>query len=242
MVKSGLLYSFGVGFWGPNGHDGVWHIALANSLAKGNNEMPIFANSILKNYHIGYDLMLAIVHKITAIPISILYFQVFPVLISVSVGILVYKLVYTWKSSKVMAFWSTFFVYFGGNFGWVITYVRSREISGESMFWSQQAISTLINPPFALSLIFILIGFLLLQKFNTKPLGRYILFAILAFGLLIQVKAYAGVIVLISLFITGVYEFWQKKSLEYLKLWLFSTLISLAVFLPFAGFRFNSTI
>ena len=32
MIRSGLLYKFGYGFWGPNGHDGIWHIALANNL------------------------------------------------------------------------------------------------------------------------------------------------------------------------------------------------------------------
>ena len=35
MVKSGLVYDYGMGFWGPNGHDGVWHVSLASSLARG---------------------------------------------------------------------------------------------------------------------------------------------------------------------------------------------------------------
>ena len=34
------------------------------------------------------------------------------------------------------------------------------------MFWSQQSISTLVNPPFALSLIFILSALISLQKKN----------------------------------------------------------------------------
>jgi len=55
MVKSGLTYPYGVGFWGPNGHDGIWHISLAQSLAKGSWEIPIFAGETIKNYHIGFD-------------------------------------------------------------------------------------------------------------------------------------------------------------------------------------------
>ena len=203
MIKSGIVYSYGMGFWGPNGHDGIWHIALANSLARGNFEMPVFANLALKNYHIGYDLVLAVVHRLTAIPVSTLYFQVFPVLLSFSVGILVYKFVLTWKTSKVMAFWSTFFVYLGGIFGWLVTYARSQEISGESMFWSQQAISTLINPPFALSLIVILLGLILVSRKSLTTV--YFLLAICFFGMLIQIKAYAGVLILISLFIVDLY-------------------------------------
>ena len=44
MVKSALIYPFGMGFWGPNGHDGVWHIALINQLAKSSLRMPTFAD------------------------------------------------------------------------------------------------------------------------------------------------------------------------------------------------------
>ena len=47
MVKSALIYPFGMGFWGPNGHDGVWHIALINQLARGSLEMPTFAGEQL---------------------------------------------------------------------------------------------------------------------------------------------------------------------------------------------------
>src|SRR4030067_1868542 len=65
MVKSGLLKDFGIGFWGPNGHDGVWHIALAKSLARGSWEVPVFAGETLMNYHIGFYLLLAVFNKLT---------------------------------------------------------------------------------------------------------------------------------------------------------------------------------
>ena len=72
MVKSGFVYPFGMGFWGPNGHDGIWHISLANSLARGSWDIPVFAGESLMNYHVGFDLILAIVHKLTLIPIHTL--------------------------------------------------------------------------------------------------------------------------------------------------------------------------
>src|SRR3989344_8769648 len=78
MIKSGLVYEYGMVFWGPNGHDGVWHIALAQSLAKGSWQMPIFAGENIRNYHIGFDLILAAFHKLTFIPIHNLYFQLLP--------------------------------------------------------------------------------------------------------------------------------------------------------------------
>src|SRR3990167_10107086 len=153
MFKSGLTYSFGMGFWGPNAHDGVWHIALAQSISKGTWEMPIFAGETIKNYHIGFDLLLAILHKLTFIPIHTLYFQVLPPILAFGFGLFVYLFILSWNNSKTAAWWATFFVYFGGNWGWLISLIKNNKLGGESMFWSQQSISTLVNPPFALSLL-----------------------------------------------------------------------------------------
>ena len=100
MVRSGLLYKFGYGFWGPNGHDGIWHIALSNSLSKGTLENPIFSGSLLQNYHLGFDLLLALLNKLTTIPISILYFQILPPIFALMIGLLVYLFVLNWRGSK----------------------------------------------------------------------------------------------------------------------------------------------
>ena len=129
MVKSGLIYDFGMGFWGPNGHDGIWHVALINSLSRGSFEMPIFAGSQIKNYHLGFDILLAGIHFLTQISVINLYFQIIPPVFAFLIGWLTYKL--------TKSFWSVFFVYFGGSLGWILG-------KGESVFWSQQAISTLI--------------------------------------------------------------------------------------------------
>ena len=180
MVKSGLVYNYGMGFWGPNGHDGIWHLAIINSLSQFRADMPIFAGELLKNYHLGFDLFLAIVHKLTSIPISTLYFQITPPLLALAIGWLSYKLVLAWKQSESAALWAVFFTYFGGSLGWVLG-------KGESAFWSQQAISTLINPPFALSLVLLLLGLLLLLR-------RRLFLAILVFAVLPQIKIYGGLL------------------------------------------------
>src|SRR3989304_7627404 len=175
MVKSGLIYKYGMGFWGPNGHDGIWHIALIKSLIRcialpleclrNGVEMPVFAGETLKNYHIGYDLLLAFISRITGISPTALYFQIFPPVLALLIGVLTYKLVLDWRSSKSQALWATFFVYFGGSFGWLVSLLRSGELGGESMFWAQQEISTLINPPFAFSLVLLLLGLIFLKKY-----------------------------------------------------------------------------
>lgn len=221
MVKSGLNYDFGLGFWGPNGHDGVWHIALAQSLSRGSFEMPTFAGSILQNYHVGFDLLLATFHKITAIPVTNLYFQIIPPIMAVLIGLLTYTFVINWKKSEIQALWAVFFVYFGGSWGWLLG-------KGESAFWSQQSISTLINPPFALSLVFLLLGLIFLQKkLNTK----YLILSTLFFGVLIQIKAYAGILALGGLFIAGAADYLRHKKLNILKVFVGSAILSLVLFL-----------
>lgn len=228
MVKSGLYYSFGMGFWGANGHDGVWHIALAESLARGSLEMPVFAGEQLKNYHIGFDLMLALLHKISGIPITLLYFQIIPPVVALSIGLVTRKVVFTWTRDRVAVVWSLFFIYFAGNFGWVVSFIKDNTIGGESAFWSQQAISTLINPPFALSLLVLMLGL----YFLSVPSKRNYVFATILFGIVVQVKAYAGVLVLGALWVSGLYALAQKRK-ELLLVAIGSTVIGVLAFLPF---------
>lgn len=233
MVKSGLVYPYGMGFWGPNGHDGVWHIALINSLSRGSFEMPIFSGEALKNYHIGFDLILAIIYRITFIPIHNLYFQIVPPILAFLTGVFVYKFVLVWRGSKSQAIWSTFFVYFGGSFGWVFNLIRSRELGGESMFWSQQAISSLINPPFALSCLLTILGLIFLIKYKKNPSNKLFFFTVTVFVIISLIKIYAIVLVLSSLFIAGIFEVLKEKRFYALKVFLVSGILSLILFLPF---------
>ncbi len=199
MVKSGILYSFGLGFWGANGHDGIWHIALINSLSKGlpvgGFQMPVFSGENIKNYHLGFDLILAIIHRFTNISVVTLYFQIAPIVLSLLVGVSIFLFVNKWKG-KSSALWALFFTYFGGDMAWVFG-------KGESTFWAQQAVSTLINPPFALSIIFIFLGLYFL-------ISKKLLLSVLFFGVLLETKAYAGVLILGSLFLVSVFEFLMK--------------------------------
>lgn len=219
MIKSGLVYRFGMGFWGPNGHDGVWHLSLSSGLARGSLEMPIFAGSQIKNYHIGFDLLLALLHFLTQLPIVNVYFQILPPILAVLTGVSVYVFVKYWQKSEAAALWSVLFTYFATSFGWLVSSIRYHSIGGESMFWAQQAISTLINPPFALSLIFIFFGLTALLK-DKK------LLAIICFGFLTEIKIYAAILVFGGLLIASF------KNKDYFKVFLGSLTLGLLVFLP----------
>ncbi|KKP48287.1 MAG: hypothetical protein UR39_C0001G0082 [Candidatus Woesebacteria bacterium GW2011_GWA1_33_30] len=226
MFRSGLEGSNGIGFWGANGHDGVWHVALIESLARRGFNNPVFSGSVLQNYHLGFDILLAITHRLTGISIGSLYFQLLPIVFSFLIGILTYKFVFNWRRSLSESFWAVFFVYFGSSFGFVITFLRDKVVTGESMFWASQSISTLINPPFALSLIIILLGLIALQN-------KKLLLSILCFGILIQIKAYAAILVLGGLFIASIFELFTAHRSLLTKVFLGSLLLNLILFFLF---------
>lgn len=230
MIKSGLVYSYGIGFWGPNGHDGIWHLALIKSLARGSWQTPIFAGEMLKNYHLGFDLIVAAIHKLTLIPVSVLYFQVLPPVVALLIGYFAYKFIYTFTKSQNKTLWSLFFIYFGGSWGWVITLIRSSQLGGESLFWSQQSISTLVNPPFALSLVFMFAGLYFLQTGISRKNKRYLLLATFLFGLLIQVKVYAGLLSLGGLFLAGIWQMSKRKGIAVFKVFTGALIISILLF------------
>lgn len=235
MVKSGLVYSFGMGFWGPNGHDGVWHVALINQLAGFSLENPVFAGEKLTNYHFGFDLLVAFLSRLTGLDPVNLYFQVLPPAVAILIGILTYKFVEKWTLSKKTAWWAAFFVYFGGSWGWLVSLAKTGRLGGESTFWANQAISTLINPPYALSLIILLSGLIKFLDFLKKPSLKNLIICSFLFGILIQIKVYAGVIILSSLFVllifTSILRCIEVKRI--FGLFFLTFLISLIVFLPF---------
>ena len=227
MVKSGIIYPFGMGFWGANGHDGIWHLALINNILKGFPiEMPVFSGNLLQNYHIGFDLLVALLHIETGISINTLYFQILPPIFSLFIGLLVYWFIWNWRKSKKEAVWAVFFTYFGGSWAWIIG-------KGESAFWSQAAISTLINPPFALSLIFILLGLIFLLKFQRNHKALFLVLSSIFFGLLIGIKVYAGLLVLGGLLVSGFYTLFIIHNSSFIKVFLGTLIVSLLVYLPF---------
>ncbi len=233
MVRSGLTYSYGLGFWGANGHDGVWHIALINSLSKGNFQMPVFSGWNIQNYHIGFDLLLSWIVRFIKISPSLLYFQIVPPILATLIGLLTYKFVYLWRKSKEESLLATFFVYFGGSFGWLVSLIRGQGIGGESMFWSQQSISTLINPPFALSLITVLLGLIFLQKYLEKKSLMNFSLMILFFGVSIFIKVYAGLLVMSSLVAVSIWQIIKKRDFSLLGITLISAAVSVLLFVPF---------
>lgn len=233
MVRSGLNYPFGIGFWGPNGHDGIWHLSLINQLQ--NNippQNPVYSGTILNNYHWGFDLIVALLGKIIRNN-SFLYFQIFPIIFGLLIGFFSYKLVKKDSNNTAIALIFSFITYFTGSFGWIYTLLKSNTLGGESLFWSMQSISALINPPFAFSIVLILVGLLIWRKNISTKNYKLAVINGLIFGLLAGVKVYAGIIIGLSLVIIWFINFLKtKKIINYnFVTWVTTLAISLIILL-----------
>lgn len=256
-IKSGILYSFGLGFWGPNGHDAIWHLSLISELERNfPPQNPVFAGVGLNNYHYFFDLLIARSSLLFSIDNLDLIFRLFPFVFAILSGLIMYAVVlkickrifnYSDGSSRIGAISATFLLYFGGSFGWIISYFRDGSIGGESMFWAQQGISTLLNPPYAISLILFLTGFYVfvdyIEKFPRVGLVQiislafwkrnlYVLITLgVVWGTLVEFKAYGGVLVLVSIAILFLVEL-VRMNFRLLPIILICGLVSALVFLP----------
>lgn len=200
MFRSGLKYQFGLGFWGPNGHDAIWHLSLINQLKQQiPPQNPVFSGSILENYHWGFDFFVALISNLTTINTSFLYFQLLPILFSLLIGFLSFKLAFLITKNNITSIFFVILNYFAGSFGWIYTLLKNHQIGGESLFWSMQGVSTLLNPPFALSLILILTGLILWYKYHFSNSIKMAILIGLIFGLLSGIKVYAGILIGLAL-------------------------------------------
>ncbi len=233
VVRSGLPYLYGYGFWGPNGHDAIWHLALIGQLKEQVPPVnPIFSGVVLTNYHYFFDLLLARSSQLFGLDAQDLLFRFFPLLISIFSGILLYKVVIKIFNNQAIGLLSLFFLYFGGSFGWIVSLLRNGTIGGESTFWAQQSISTLLNPPFAISVVILLAGFYLLADYLENNKKSDLIALVLLWGTLIEFKVYAGVLVLGGLFILTVWRILRNRDFGLLIVFLPILILALAVFLP----------
>lgn len=225
LLRSGLTYNYGIGYWGPTGHDLIWHQSLINHITSPFKiPIPSFSGELLTNYHPFYNILISSIHQISSIPINILIFQVFPL---ISSAIYIYL---SFVIGKILSKHNS-----GGYFlalinvttssaGFIYTFLTSNKFGGESIFWSMQSASIQTNPPLVLSLIFIqlLIIFIIKKKSNVL--------IILLLALLPITKAYGG--------ITG-YFLWGFYSLFSLKLNNKKPITYLLISLPISYFFFT---
>ena len=235
MFRTSLVYSYGIGYWGPLARDGIWHEALIGQLTKSVfPENPGLAGVKLENYHYFYDLLTAGLMALLSGPFPrffVLYIF-FPVVFSILLGIGTYFLTNRLFNNKFISLVAVFLAYFCSSFGWVLEYPRSGEVGGESAFWANQPVSMNLNPPFAISLVLVIFAALFLSSYIEHPRKLLAVLLIVLSGSLIGFKAYAGVLILGALFLLCLKKIVVDKSLVLVPIFVFTLLLALIFYLP----------
>jgi len=198
VYRSGLVFSFGMGFWGPNGHDAIFHLSLIKSLQNSLLSLahPQLANFNLQNYHLGFDYFSALFAGMFKLSPLNLYFRYFPLMSILLLGFLINRLLVKWQFSSLDRFLAILFCFLTGSFGFIVSLVSKHQFfGGESIFWANQSVSLLLNPPFVLSLIVLLFILYLLET------NRHLWLLIILGALLIQIKIYAFIIWILALLV-----------------------------------------
>lgn len=231
VVRSGIMQSYGIPYFGPLARDGVWHEALSNQLKLAvPPSNPGFAGTTLTNYHYFYDLVIAVLSKVTTIPVNYFIYQFFPIIFSILLGVGTYFLSQRLFKDKFVSFIGVFLAFFGSSFGWIVSLLKNQPIGGESTFWANQPVSMNLNPPYAISLVILIFGIILLDKYLKKPKIWSGLLLVVMFGTLIGFKAYAGAIVIVALFLLTLKKIIFDKSYNLLPIFIGSLVLFGGIF------------
>jgi hypothetical protein len=215
---SGYLYDNGLLFWSSQGFDGLWYISLIKAVEKGIPPItPVFSGTYLQNYHYLIDIFMGEFYRIYNFfsPYD-LYFRFFPVFLSFLLGTSVYSFVSRWKNENI-GYWSVFFTYFVGSFGFIVTYLQSGNIfGGETAFWVSQLNTIVANPPHASAMILLcsfLLSFLMLIKYKSKS---WFVICVLIGSIVAGFKVSGGSILLAGLGVTAFFEAIRNRKFGYL--------------------------
>lgn len=222
VIRSGLGGQYGISFWGATAHDGIWHLSLINHIKNPLDiKLPIFPDYSLNNYHPFFNILISFFSFISQIPSSLWLFQIFPLVSSFLIIYLSYKIGTKFTKNYLGGLLFAFLNIFATSFGWIISLLRDGQLYGESIFWSMQSFSTQINPPYTLSLIFLLL--LINQTLNKKANNLFIFLILLLSPI---TKAYS----IIPIFTISFFHFLNKKQLKYFFIFSF---VSALLFLKF---------
>lgn len=195
---SGLLYQDGLRFYGVNAHDGMWHVALMQTLKQPfPAEMPTYAAQKLLGYHYLIDLTGSDLAWIFYLSPLWLVFRLFPLFFATMTGLTIYALIVRLTTSRVAAGIGIFLTYFGGSFGYMLPWFLPGRSWSESTFWTQQSITTFINLPLGASFAFTAIVLLLITIWVQEKFPmRVILFTALMTGMSVAIKAHGGLLLI----------------------------------------------
>ena len=199
MVLSGR-FGETVHLAGVNSHDGLWHFALINELKQNfPPNVPTFSGVPLQGYHYFSDFIIAQTSNVTGLSPMSLYFRLYPVLIAFLWGSGAYIVVKKWTQNRVTALFSVFLSFFGGSFSYFLVLAGQTGFSMDDAFGMTQPATSLVNPQFSISIVFVLLFLYSLLNYQETRRKCWLIPMALVTGGITMFKVYAGMIILFGM-------------------------------------------
>lgn len=225
---SGYSFKDGVMFWSSQGNDGLWHVALMEEAKKSMPLVnPVYAGEKLYNYHYLADILMGEFGRVYPVFTSLdLYFRFFPVVISFLMSLAVFSFVARWRESKLAGYWAIFFTSLSGGFGYIATFIKSRQLfAGETIFWAAQGNTIIGNPPHAVAYALLASCLLTLTIFIGSGNRKVLILAFLTGCAVAGFKVSGGFVLAVGVIVAGLFELLYRRKKE---LFFFSAILGLS--------------
>lgn len=229
IFPNGLIVDQHIRFYGTNAHDGLWHVALIQSLAESfPPQLPTYSGLPLRGYHYFVDLFASELTRFLPISAFDLFFKMLPVAFSVHLGLASFALMRRLTSRYLSQITAVFLTYFSGSLGFLLVWFRASENSGETIFWAQQSVSTMNNLPLGVSFSVLLVIILLMSIMFQSKYGKSLAFTVgVLVGSMVAIKSYGGLLATIGFSLSMLLLSYRRKNLFFLLPPLLSFSISL---------------
>lgn len=222
-ISSAVLSSFtfgqrsnirtGLTFHTINNHDGIWHLALMESLTHGiPPENPLIRGEKMVGYHYLNDALFVLIHFLTGISLPTLYLRVMPVVLAALFATTTLLLFLQLFPRKVTAYLGATITVLGANFAYLVPLFSPSSKADQSAFWLDQTIHLGVNQQLLLSLS---IGNIILLLFLWNAKKYWWLIGFLVAGL-VAIKIYGAMLFLPALVIIGTLRYLHKKEWQLL--------------------------
>lgn len=211
MLTSGYT-SEGLRLLGVNNYDGLWYLALINEM-KFNfpPQHPGFSGEMLVGYHFFLFFIMAKIGSIFNLSNINLMFKFFPLLVSFLWALGVYSLMLSWSKSKTVSVFAVFLTMFGGSAVYVTWLYGYKNISLDSGYGILQPATSLVNPTFAISIVFMTAFLLSVKKYYNEKNIRWFFVITLIAGLTPIFKVYGGIIIMGGFILFSIFEIYKKN-------------------------------
>ncbi len=169
VIGSGWRTSEGIAYYWINAYDGLYHLSLSRSLVESVPPIePGAYDLVVQNYHYLSNLIIADFGRVWQLPINHLYFQFFPVLIAVLLGLTVGQLLKTWSGQKTTVTLGLLLFYLAGEISWLLTWILKSGTELPFNNYIDSGVIQFLNPPQAFAKLLFFTSLILLRDFWQK--------------------------------------------------------------------------